>query len=240
MQITDILNKKWFVPVLGASSLAIGAAGGYFIGKKRGVDLFIAEVRETMDLDNDVKEDSNQMTLDLDQTTERNPMDTPLSALRPDISEAPDPEPIVLTTNGTSQPVHSNVFAGNDSDWDYDKELAAREGQRFYILHRDEFLENELDFRQETITYYKGDDILADERDHPVYGYHDLMGDLNFGHGSDDPNMVYIRNLDQKMEWEVLLHTGHFAVEIQGLEIEQAYEQDDLRHSGLTRFRDLD
>lgn len=123
-------------------------------------------------------------------------------------------------------PVIHNVFEGT-TEWDFDEELKRRAFNMPYILHVDEFIQNESEFQQETLTYYAGDDVLADQMETPIYNYSELMGNLRFGHGSNDPNVVYIRNEKIKMEWEIIRHTGLFAVEVRGLEIEQEYEEQD-------------
>jgi hypothetical protein len=132
--------------------------------------------------------------------------------------------------------VVTNVFANLDEGWDYEAELATRDPKIPYIIHQEEFVNDEMGYRQETLTYYRGDDIMADSHDTPIYGYGDLMGELRFGHGSRDKNVVYIRNEGIHMEWEVLLHSGHFATEVLGIEAEKEIEQNELRHS-VHKFR---
>lgn len=130
-----------------------------------------------------------------------------------------------------------NVFTIEDADWDYEAELSTRTRGVPYIIHKEEFFENELGFTQETVTYYAGDDIMTDQRDTPVYNYLGMMGDLRFGHGSKDPTVVYIRNEELRMEWEVLLHTGLYSQEVLGLEADEELEDDELRHSYVPKFK---
>lgn len=128
-----------------------------------------------------------------------------------------------------------NVFTVLDEDWDYDAELAARNPMEPYVIHQDEFMADEMDFRQETLTYYAGDDIMVDTDDTPIYNYTGMMGELKFGHGSKDKNVVYIRSEVLHMEWEILLHQGFFEQEVLGLKLE-AEDEAHLRHSVL-KFR---
>lgn len=132
--------------------------------------------------------------------------------------------------------VHS-VFAENDDQWVYEDELAIRTEHSPYVIHKDEFVADEAGCDQRTVTYYQDDDIMADESDTPIYDFNGLMGDLKWGHGSGDPSVVYIRNEKLEMEWEVLLHTGSFAVEVLGSDIEDAYASKDLKNS-VQKFRD--
>ena len=108
---------------------------------------------------------------------------------------------------------HVNVFHTRDK-WDYEMELSTRTPDSPYIIHADEYISDEMDFRQETVTYYVGDDIMADLHDVPIYNYQSLMGELRWGHGSGDNNVVYIRNEKTKQEWEVLKHLGRFELEV--------------------------
>lgn len=143
---------------------------------------------------------------------------------------------LIQLQDQVTESYRQNVFAKPDGDWDYEAELSTRNPLNPYILHRDEFMGNEMDYRQETMTYYAGDNVMVDPQDNPIYNYPDLMGELHFGHGSNDPNVVYIRNEGIHMEWEVLLSTGTYAYEVMGLAAE-AEAEDELRHSGPLKFR---
>jgi len=132
-----------------------------------------------------------------------------------------------------------NVFYNpREGDWDYDVEVKSRSDDEPYIIHVDEYMNDEMDFDQTTLTYYAGDHILCDESDVPIYNHERIVGQLVFGHGTSDPNTVYIRNVKLQKEWEIMRHTGHYQVEVQGLELEQEYEARDLKHSVIRRFRD--
>lgn len=150
-------------------------------------------------------------------------------------------EPQALTVDQPQEltvdidPVIINVFAHDDANWDYEHELSTRANGEPYIIHEEEYISDEMDFRQETLTFYAGDDIMVDSDDTPIYNYTGLMGELKFGHGSRDPNVVYIRNEVLHMEWEILLNPGLFAQEILGLEMERA-DENELNHS-VQKFR---
>jgi hypothetical protein len=130
----------------------------------------------------------------------------------------------------TEEAVVINIFTNND-DWDYEAELQTRKFDEPYIIHVDEYVGDEMGFKQETLTYYEGDDIMADIMDTPVYNWPMVTGPLRWGHGSKDSNVVYVRNEKLKKEYEVLRHHGSFEVEVTGL------EEAELRHSVL-KFRD--
>jgi len=139
-----------------------------------------------------------------------------------------------------NEPIHRNVFGNSGGEWDYDQELTQRDPSQPYIIHQDEYISNEMGFHQETITYYVGDDTMVDSLDTPIYDYRQIMGDLKWGHGSNDANVVYIRYEPQRIEWEVLRHTGHYAHEVLGHDMDEIQERE-LRHSSslVQKFRDI-
>lgn len=134
-----------------------------------------------------------------------------------------------------------NVFRRDtDPSWDYEAELQTRTDEKPYVIHKTEFMEDEMGYRQDTCTYYEGDDIMCDSADTVIYNPRNLMGDFDaqWGHGSEDDNIVYIRNEKERMEWEILRHTGMYSVEIAGLEIAEITERRELKHSqGPLKFR---
>lgn len=136
------------------------------------------------------------------------------------------------------QPERRNVFVPVMEEWNEEFEQANRDLDGPYVIHKDVFLENETEYQQETLTYYEGDDIMADQQDTPIYGYAGLTGDLKWGHGSEDPRVVYIRNDQIRREWEILRHSGRFEFEVEGHSLEEGYEVGDLKHSKVLKFRD--
>lgn len=103
-----------------------------------------------------------------------------------------------------------------------------------YIIHQDEHMANEDDYTQVTLTYFSGDDVLADERDTVIAEPDVIVGLDNlqkFGHGSNDPNTVYIRNPRLEVDYEVIRSEGTFAQEVHG------FSGDDLQHSERRRRR---
>lgn len=132
-----------------------------------------------------------------------------------------------------------NVFATSGDDWDYEEEKKIRTPVLPYIIHQDEYLRDEEGFEQCTLTYYEGDQILANEEDVPLYDQA-VVGDLRFGHGSNDNNVVYVRNVELKKEYEILRHSGHFSQEVEGLEQETAIQAEIVHADRHQRFRPSD
>lgn len=117
----------------------------------------------------------------------------------------------------------SNVFNHDVLPWSWDEEVANREGKQIYIIHKDEYDSQEAEgYVQSTVEYYQGDDILTDMDDSVVFDYPTHIGEdnLKFGHGSCDPSIVFIRNDHLMTEYEVIVNTGSYHLEVLGEEIE--------------------
>jgi hypothetical protein len=128
-------------------------------------------------------------------------------------------------------------WSEDDDQWDYDEEVESRSPKHPYIIHRDEYMSNEMDLVQSTLTYYKGDNILCDDLDVPIYQPEKVVGPLRFGHGSQDPSIVYIRNEELEGEYEVLLDYGTFEAEILNQKVSKDLGVQDLKHS-LMKFKE--
>lgn len=135
------------------------------------------------------------------------------------------------------EPVVRSVFGESGPDWDYEYEKSQRTSQAPYIIHVDEYGDNEMDYTQLTLTYYGGDDFLVDDKDVPIYDYQILTGPLKFGHGSKDPNVVYIRNMARRAEYEVLFDEGLYSVEVLGEDVPKDGRVKHIQHSKVKRFR---
>lgn len=142
------------------------------------------------------------------------------------------------------KPTRHNIFQtsrGNDT-WDYDTEVSQRSKDAPYVIHKDEFDADEKGYQQTTLTYYAQDDVIADTLDVKLGGnWRALLGELKFGHGSDDPKIVYIRNEQTEMEYEVCFTNDSYEQEHGGL----IYDLDDpneLQHSHrrVLKFRQDD
>ena len=109
-------------------------------------------------------------------------------------------------------------FGETDFD-DYEAEVKNRDTEKPYILGYEEFIEAEFGWEQTTVTYFEGDDVLADDRD-VIIDDVDMTVGLNnlqrFGHGSRDNNVLYIRNERLELELEVVRSTGKYAEVILG------------------------
>ena len=110
-------------------------------------------------------------------------------------------------------PQVSNIF---EDPWDYAVEIKKRQHDVPYIIHYDEFQQNEPENEQVTYTYYELDDVLADIRDTEIDDMDAVIGLGNlgrWGHGSNDENIVYVRNEYLSLDVEIVRDRGSFAEE---------------------------
>lgn len=116
------------------------------------------------------------------------------------------------------QPPEEELGEGKEPNdgWDYQKEIAARSPDAPYVIHEDE--QHERGYNEATFTYYEGDDVLADASDKILDNREEIVGDCieKFGHGSSDPNVVYLRNEQLEVEIELCRSTGTYAEEVHG------------------------
>lgn len=141
----------------------------------------------------------------------------PSTAAHPALAEVPDPtavEPDELETR--------NVFGDTDTSeilWDAELELQNRSrNEGPYVIHIDE--RHERNYTESTLTYYAGDDVLCDEKDKIIEDVDMVVGVENldrFGHGSNDINIVYIRNDDLAIEVEVIKSERTYAEDVHGM-----------------------
>lgn len=142
-------------------------------------------------------------------------------------AEGPTPsEPGAPNTTVEPEPESRNVFQeaedrlqeiDPDEGWNYDIEKANRSPKAPYVIHRDE--QGEMGLTEATWTYYEGDDVVCDSGDKIIDERDVILGDdfvEKFGHGSDDPNVVYIRNEQYSAEIELCRSPNSYAEEVHG------------------------
>lgn len=150
--------------------------------------------------------------------------------------EEAEPPPIpAKVAKGEVVAEERNVFRDRDPDapqsgWNYERELRGRSPLAPYIIHVDE--QEEMGYETVSLTYYEGDDVLcrADDSVIPEDERDKLLGEKNivrFGHGSEDPSLVYIRNDQLELQFEVVRSPSSYQEEVAG-----------FRHSDGRRRRD--
>lgn len=234
---------KFGVPVtIGLVSFGAGIGLGYLLGRRR--RYAPTHIVPAVKKDFSVMEQEIEHTLEYYEKEEekgRHPSSISTAEveefvaekLKESAVEPDDSDEIVSETRSdgvTHETLSTRLFAESDEDWDYTLELSRRKDDQPYILHKDEFFADERGYTQTTLTYYAGDDIMVDEDESPVYMHAHVVGELIFGHGSGDPNVVYVRNTERKAEYEILFDPGLYSIEVLGLEIENNQRVKALKH----------
>jgi hypothetical protein len=131
--------------------------------------------------------------------------------------------PMAVPPEEPEEPEQSenNIFdMASDKNWDFEAEKSTRSADKPYVIHVDEYGE-ERSYSHVSFVYYAGDDTLADEREQPVDDIERTVGQDNldkFGHGSGDPNVVYVRNDRIAVEFEILRSDSNYAEQVAGIE----------------------
>jgi len=237
--------------LLGGATLGvgIGAAAAYFVLKTRlqtkyeqiaeeeisGMrEHYLARVRALENEREKEKLDEVREEIQTRQEANEGEGQTPYHTFYQGGSE-PDKVP------GEDSPVVQNVFVNNGDDpevdikeaWDYEVETRQRSEELPYVIHRDEYNNETPDgFDQYTLTYFEGDDVLCRDDDTVIDDQDSVVGLGNltkFGHGSGDPNIVYVRNHELRVDLEVVHSDGKYATEVHG------FQDDELQHSSMRR-----
>jgi hypothetical protein len=226
-KIIEILNQKATLPVVaGVAGVAVGFFAGRYYQKRKTPMVVLSEL-DTVE----------QLQLDFEEVVVRpthvdNHPSVPREEKLPRLHAVPDetgPEDVVV-------PRSVNIFItrGDPGDgWDWSSELEQRRPDKPYIIHIEEFVGQESGFNQDTVTYYAADDVIVDEQEQVISHYRELMGELLFGHGSQDANIVYVRNDKMGVEWEVLYDASSY---LQSVISEHAMEEI-IKHHRVPKFR---
>jgi hypothetical protein len=247
MRVPDIVHKilhhRAFVPAgIGVGAVSAGLGVGYVVGSKITERRMLAIFAQVMaeEVTEEEPHDPNQLEIDFRVV---DPVEVPNHEHLPPHLQGMEEEVKVLEVQGIDEvrkvlevrpditpatAPRTNVFR-SASEWDQDREEAQRSDTAAYIISKDEFFEHQREednYIQEDLVYYAGDDILTDSADVPQYDHNRMVGELRFGHGSGEENVVYVRNPMLKMEYAITRDHGFYEHEVLGDEAIKAAERD--------------
>lgn len=120
------------------------------------------------------------------------------------------------------EPEVQNVFKQTQVDyaWDEHAERRKRSPNRPYVIHVDARDDHDA-YEDVTYTYYEKDDVLTNEREEIMNAEdrEQVVGEANlerFGHGSDNNDLVYVRNPKLEMDIEIIKSNGSYSEEVHG------------------------
>lgn len=199
---------RWLAFATVATTTAAGISATYFYTRKK----FYAEL--------------DQLVYDSVQKTEKFFASLPEAKPSP-VELAKDyesPEEIIeeqayvsSDDMGDKVEVARNVFT-DMKQVEFDQaDIDARDPEKPYIITHDEFYESEN--QMVTLTWYEGDEVLADEKDAHIPDIDRVVGEdnlLRIGYGSGDPNVLYVRNEKMEVDFEVVKNEGKYTEQVLG------------------------
>lgn len=236
-------KKEWVAPALAGALPSFVA--GYFVCKKR-LDNKLDSAMDTV-----AENISSQLKLDFDRAAIEHPLNEQIKAaeeamrrkdavigeLRNELEAVTAEIDHIRNTNPPESDVVVEPIVG-DILWDQEAEEASRTPGDPYIIHVNEFEDNMKKQKDLALTYYVGDHVLVDEDMSPVYNVNHVVGNLVFGKGSGQSDVVYIRNEKLGYDYEVTREDGTYEAAVQGIIAEESADHDDeIRHSQIPRFR---
>lgn len=220
------VKPEWRVPAgVGALSFVAGVGVGYYVCTKRKPIVIEDDITVEVDWEEEDRQ-NNQLAMDFANAARENLEQTVAKAVtEAKVIDFPHPEP-------DPEPEMETV----EDDWNQDEEEANRGPDAPYVIHREEYFSGTTDYDQTALEYFAADGVLCDEHRVPIYNESKIVGRLEFGRGSGDSDIVYIRNEALKAEYEVTRIDQSYQIEVLGIEAEEEAEDNDLRHS-MPRFR---
>lgn len=237
--------------------LGLGGALGYFLARRQletKYDQLAAEEIAEM------RQHYNEKVVALENQTEKPKLDDivkergyastePPMAITPPEAVIDAAKEAVIQAEDTAageppdEPVVRNIFRDPEpveDDWDWHKERARRSPLKPYIIHIDEREEQDA-YDDVTFTYFEADDVLCNERDEVVdpADRDRLIGEEHlskFGHGSNSPDLLYIRNDQLEIDFEICLSPNSYAQEVHGFDP----PEQELRHANRRLRRTFD
>lgn len=234
---------------VSAASLAVGCASGWFLARRTIEKAYAIrlteEMRQTKAFYENLygKDDPEKLVEDLGREVQDSDEEVPPKS-QYDYTSDEVPQEVLekvaskmakaqAEVEAEAAPMH-NAFDNPAPSWvQQDEELERKNGVP-YIISQEEFNTNEWEFEEGQLTYYEGDDTLADSRDEPIPEQYKAVGELTlerFGHGSSDPNIVYVCNEQMEMIFEIARSTKSFAEDVLGFQ-----EGGTLQH-GISRSK---
>jgi len=255
-QFKSLVRRHWAVPVVGAIGFGAGVAVGYLLTRKQYNEIEEKiEKLESNQLEFDFKAAEHEAKLqwELQQAAKvtkdlREQGDVLLGTLQ-QLHVVREEEGVQLATEHHPSAIRNppeeqdtggtvtGIFDSAGDEWDYKTELQVRDPSKPYVIHVDEYVADEKGWdSQSTLTWYEGDEILADSGDTPVYDPAALIGPLMWGHGSLDPNVFYVRNEKMQAEYEIIRDYGSYQEIVLGQQMERQ-ERREIKHGNVRKFR---
>lgn len=137
-----------------------------------------------------------------------------------------------------------NIFVNGvpivQSMYDSEEEALARKNGVPYVVSVQEYDENPDDHEQVVLTWFEVDNTLVDEDEKVIDDVENTVGSANmykFGHGSNDSEVVYVRNESRQADYEVTRSQFSYQESVLGLTLDD--DGPTLEHSSRRNTRRL-
>lgn len=145
-----------------------------------------------------------------------------------------DKDKITDTSTGVEYVVSVDELSDDVTTW-------PRSAEKPFVVTTQEFFEDDDDdYSRITITYWEEDDVLADEREQTIPDIDALIGHENlkhFGKGSDDENILYVRNDKIKADFEVVKDPRSYSEVVLGISKWDSRDQTDDSSPKIKKMR---
>lgn len=229
-------DRRVIAGAAALGGLVVGAVGGYFAAKKKVTERAMAEIEvltEEMKLQIDlamgqaekIKDKAVEDVVKATIRADKAKRDTELKAkglLKETIVAAAE------VIDDAEEEIEEEDEVGKYVDpYDFETEAPLRMITVPYIITVDEFFgSDEEDYNKLSIDYWAGDRVLSDDKEEHIPDVEGTVTEANlerFGHGSNDPNLVYVRNDRLQTDFEICYNPGSYSREVLGM-LEHANE----------------
>jgi len=204
------VNIKVISAGISALSLSAGAVAGYFFAKRQ------LEAKYSRLLEAEIAATKAHYSM-LHKREEFSTPEEAAATLKRDLVQANRPvRPPVRVMEELVDGLKYRIPHNNDDD-----PVEKRDPSAPYIISVDEYMGNEHEWTQCTLTFYAGDDVLVDEGEMPMGDVDNIVGEANleqFGRKSKDARVVYVRTPRLEIEYEVVRNEGSFTEIVHGLD----------------------
>lgn len=124
------------------------------------------------------------------------------------------------TTNVFVEAELNPILDAEVTEFESKSRLPERNPLKPYVISIDEFMENEPDYRQISISYFEGDDVLCDDRQIIITDKEGTVGVQNldfFGELSHNDDILYVRNQILGCDFEVCREPGKYEEVVLGV-----------------------
>lgn len=88
------------------------------------------------------------------------------------------------------------------------------------IISRESYENEYLNFHKESLVYFMKDNVLVDDRDEVIDNVEQILGSSaldSFGEGSEDDDIVYVRNTSMQCDFEVVRENMSYRENVLGI-----------------------